>query len=117
MAIKKNTASTSKAVSQDSNLMAILTHILGIFFWFIPALIVYLAAEDKFTKDNAKSALNWQISAIVYGVISTVLIIILIGILFLGLLWLANIIFSIVAAIKASDGKVLEYPAAIKFIK
>lgn len=115
MPIKKRSSRGPK-VSGNGKTMAIIMHILGIFFWFIPALIVYLAADDSFTKENAKNALNWQVSATIYAVISVLLILVIVGIVLLALLGIANMVFSIVAALKASDGEAWKYPLAIKFI-
>ena len=116
MAIRKQVVSNTNNDPSDEKIISAMVHIIGIFVWFIPSLVVYLTAEDKFTKDNARNALNWQISALIYVVISFILIIVLIGLLFLALIFLANLIFCIVAAIKASQGKAWKYPAAINLI-
>ncbi len=102
--------------TQDKTL-AILTHILGLIAWFIPALIIYLISEDKYTKEHAKNALNWQISLVIYLVASFILIILIIGIFTLIAFSILNLVFSIIAAVKASEGISWKYPLAIPFIK
>ncbi|VVB75094.1 Uncharacterised protein [uncultured archaeon] len=106
-----------KSSKSSNNVLAAITHILGIFISFIGALVVYIAVDNKEVKNHAKNALNWQISLIIYSIISIILIIVIIGIVLLVLLGILNVIFCIIAAIKASDGKLWEYPLTIKFLK
>jgi uncharacterized protein len=42
---------------------------------------------------------------------------ILIGFVFLAILWVLNTVFVIIAAIQASDGKFYRYPMTIRFIQ
>ena len=97
--------------------LAIVTHILGWVTGFIGPLIVFLIAKDKFTKDNAKNALNWQFSLIIYLILSAILMIVLIGFLMIFVVVVLNVIFSIIAAVKASEGIVWRYPLSIGFFK
>jgi uncharacterized protein len=96
---------------------AMLTHLGGIFFGFIPSLIVYLVADnDPWLKDNARRALNFQLTLLIAWIISSILIIVLIGILLIKVVWAADVILSIVAAIKAYNGEAYKYPS-IDFIR
>ena len=54
-----------KKNSEDKTLL-ILIHILGIFTYFIGALIIFLTTENKKAKKHARNALNWQLSIIIY---------------------------------------------------
>ncbi len=112
----KRPAGSVKQKSGDTTL-ATLTHLLGFFTGFIGPLIVYFATKDDYTRSNAKTALNWQISLLIYGIVAFVLIFILIGILFVFVLSLINIIFCIMAAVKASNGEIWKYPLSIRFLK
>jgi hypothetical protein len=89
-----------------------LGHILG-------PLVVWLIKrnESGFVDYHGKESLNFQISMTIYSIIAAILIIVLIGWLLLGLLFLLNIILVIMAAIKASEGELYEYPFTIRFIK
>ena len=42
---------------------------------------------------------------------------VLVGFVFLAILWVLNAIFAIIAAIKASDGEFYRYPMTIRFIQ
>jgi hypothetical protein len=65
---------------------------------------------------HGKESLNFQLSMLIYNVIAGILCIILIGIPILILLYLLNIIFVIVASIKASEGQLYRYPITIRFL-
>jgi uncharacterized protein len=102
----------------DEKLWATLVHIGGIFFSFLPALIGYLILKDKgpFVREHTATALNFQITMAIAYVIGYILIFIVIGIFVLIAVWVVNIIFSIMAAVKANQGQPYTYPLAIKFV-
>jgi uncharacterized Tic20 family protein len=97
--------------------------LLGVFLHFpghlLGPLIVWLAKRDDSPEIDAhgKEALNFQISMLLYTVISAVFCLVLIGFVFLAILWVLNAVFVIIAAIKASDGKFYRYPMTIRFIQ
>ena len=66
---------------------------------------------------HGKMVTNWIISAAIYGVVSAVLCIVLIGFLGLLALFIMGIVFPIIGAIKANNGEFYEYPLTIKFLK
>lgn len=47
---------------------------------------------------------------------SSILTIVLIGFVLLGVIWVVNIVFSVIAAIKANKGEWYTYPATIRFV-
>jgi uncharacterized protein len=102
-------------MAKEDKTLGILTHVLGLFTGFIGPLIIFLIADDKKTKDHSKLALNWQFSLLIYMIVSFVLIFVLIGILLIIALGIMNLIFSIMAAVKASNGEKWKYPLAIPF--
>lgn len=105
--------------ASNDNTIAALTHVGGIFFGFIPSLVVWLVYKDKsaFVEDQAKEALNFQITMTIGFVISFFLMIILIGILTFWVLAILNLIFCIIGAVKSSSGEQYRYPFAIRLIK
>ncbi len=102
------------AKKQD-NTLPIITHIIGYFTSFIGPLIILIAAEDKNAKNHARLALNWQLSAMIYIIISIPLMFVLIGFLTLFVVIILDVIFCIMAAVKASEGKLWTYPLSIPF--
>lgn len=103
----------------DEKLWATLTHVGGIFFGFIPALIVYLVLKDRgpFIAAHAKSALNFQLTMLIGYVAGIILSFIIIGIFVIMAVGVVVLIFSIIAAMKANQGEFYTYPLSIKFIK
>ncbi|OOG48348.1 hypothetical protein B0E52_02890 [Rhodanobacter sp. C06] len=110
---------TTEASSDDRNL-AMLTHLSGFVLSVIVPLIVWLMHKDRADKaylvKEAKEALNFQISVLIGYVICGVLAVILIGALLAWLLWLANLILCIVAAVKVSSDGSYRYPFALRLV-
>lgn len=103
--------------ANDKNI-AVLTHLAGIFFSFIPALIVWLLKKDDsaFIGEQSREALNFQITMVIGYMVAGVLSWILIGLLFFPILWLANLVFCLLAAINVSKGENYQYPFALRLI-
>ncbi len=82
-------------------------------------LIVYLAmrGENEYVTANAREALNFHLSLLIYCIASCLLIFIVIGVLLLWAIGLASLILAIVAAIKASEGGVYRYPLTLRLVK
>ncbi len=95
----------------DEKLWATLIHIGGILFNWIPALVGYLVLKDRgpFIRSHTATALNFQITLFIGYVVGWILSIVGIG-------RVLNIVFSIIAAIKANQGQFYTYPVAIKFV-
>lgn len=93
-----------------------LPHVLGIFTGFIGPLITLLISKKEL-KEHSKKALNWQLSNLIYSIISGILTIILVGFVLLFVLMVLNVIFCIIATVKASNSTLWDYPLSIKFFK
>lgn len=106
------------APSADEKNIAVLTHLGGIFFSFVPALIVWLLKKDDsaFIGEQAREALNFQITILIACVVAWVLVFILIGLALLPLIYLANLVLCIVAAVGVSRGESYRYPFALRLI-
>ena len=104
--------------NSDEKNIAVVTHITGIFFSIFPGLIVWLLKKDDspYISDQAREALNIQITLLIAYLVAGILVFILIGFLLIFLIWLANIVFSILAAIAASKGESYRYPLSLRLI-
>lgn len=102
--------------TDDERVLALLSHLLTLFFWLFPPLIIYLLKKDEsaFVRENAKESLNFQITM---AIIAIVLCLTIVGILLLWVLGIVVLIFVIVATVKASDKKIYRYPMTIRLIK
>lgn len=103
----------------DERLWATLTHVGGIFFGFVPSLIVYLVLKDRsqFVAEHAKTALNFQITMAIAYVAGWILSIVLIGLFLVIAVAIVVLVFSIIAAIAANKGELYKYPLTIPLIK
>ena len=107
--------------SQADKTLALLTHLSGIILSFIVPLVIWLTNKDKSDKgwlnDQAKEALNFQITLLIVYVVGTILTVILIGALINLVAWLTCIVLSIMAALKVNEGVAYRYPFALRLIK
>lgn len=113
-------APAGEASSEDRTL-ALLTHLSGIILSFVVPLVLWLVNKDKadkaFLNDQAKEALNFQITIAIAWVVAIVLSAIAIGFLLYPVIWIVNLIFCILAGIKAKEGVAYRYPFALRLIK
>ena len=105
--------------SQDDKTIAILTHLSGIFFGFIVPLIVWLVSKDTkpWLTAESKEALNFQITITIGYIIGAATMPFLIGIFIYPAVWIVCLIFSILAAVKTSQGEQYQYPLTLRLIK
>jgi uncharacterized Tic20 family protein len=73
--------------------------------------------EDPFVDLCGKESLNFQISMTLYMVIAGIFILLFVGLFMVPILMILNIVYTIIAAIKASQGTSYTYPLTIRFIK
>lgn len=106
-------------VSSDDRLLAILCHVLTLFFSFIPPLVIYLLKRDEspFVREHAKESLNFQITLAILYVVSFILIILLVGILMLMALGFVHLVFVIIATVRAAESRTYRYPFSIRLIR
>jgi uncharacterized Tic20 family protein len=102
--------------NDDERVLAILCHVLALFFWIIPPLVIYLVKKDEssFVAEHAKESLNFQIT---WTIISIIMFISVVGIFFLFIPAIVDLVLIIVASIKASDKKLYRYPLTWRIIK
>ena len=111
--------------SKDERTWAMLSHFSALCMFIFPfgnilaPLIIWLIKKEEmsFVEDQAKEVLNFQISMTIYLLISGILCFILIGIPFVIGLGIFNVIITIIAGIKANDGKSYRYPINLRLIK
>jgi uncharacterized Tic20 family protein len=102
--------------TSDERTLAILSHVLTLFFWLIPPLVIYLLKKDEspYVAAHAKESLNFQITI---SLVCIALIITIIGLLLLWVVGIGALILVIVATIKASENKMYRYPLTWRLIK
>lgn len=104
--------------SNDDKNIATITHLGGTVFSFIPGLLVWVLKKDDsaFIADQAKEALNFQITMLIAQFVAGILVWVLVGIILIPIVWLFNIVFCIIAAISSSKGENYRYPFCLRLI-
>ena len=89
------------------------------FAHILAPLVVWLVKKDTsaFVDVEGKEALNAQISVTIYACIAIPLCFVLIGFVILPLLYVANVILVIVAAIAANEGRPYRYPFILRLVR
>jgi uncharacterized protein len=82
-----------------------------------PLLVLLMKGnQSPFIRRHAVESLNFQINALVYIVVFTVLILVVIGLILLPLYGIFYAVFVILGSVKASRGEDFRYPLTIRFI-
>ncbi len=114
-------ALTAAGPSDDDLNMAMLAHLLAIVLGFLGPLVIWLMNKDKsdkdFVNDQAKEALNFQITLLIGYAVSFVLSFIVIGVFLMLILMLVSLVLSILAGLAAKKGEAYRYPFAVRLIK
>ena len=106
------------APAKEERTMALLAHLLGIVIGFVGPLIIWLIKKDEspFIDDQGKEALNFQLTVLIALVVSSALTFVVIGCFLLPLVAVVNVVFCIIAAIRANEGQRYRYPVTIRMI-
>lgn len=105
-------------MTKEQKLLCIIAHLGWIVGLPILApLIVMLLSQDEFIKNQAKEALVFQISIIIFGALFGILSIVLIGIPFLILIGIGALVFPFIAVIRLCDGIDYSYPITGRFVR
>ncbi|HUE71536.1 MAG TPA: DUF4870 domain-containing protein [Pirellulaceae bacterium] len=111
--------------SQEDRTWGLLAHLSGLIaallggMSFLGPLIVWLIKKDQspFVADQAKEALNFQIAVTIALLIAVVSIWACIGFVLLPVVFIASLVYSIMAAMEANKGVYYRYPYTIRLIK
>jgi uncharacterized Tic20 family protein len=98
--------------------------------WILPSLIIFLVFKDRGerTRVESKEALNWQITWIAAWIASQILggifavtplfpLSFLFVLLIPFILYIANLVLSIIGGIRVNSGGSYRYPVALRLIK
>lgn len=84
----------------------------------VPALIMWLIKrkDSPFLDDHGKEAVNFQISLVIYIVLSAILSVILVGFVLMALVYVLGIVGMIMGAVAANRGEYFRYPMCLRLI-
>ena len=82
-------------------------------------LIIWVIKKEEFplVGDQGKEAVNFQITVFLAGLIGALLIFVLIGFLVLFALAVYWLVFTVIAAMHASEGESYRYPYTLRLLK
>ncbi|MBU8878891.1 DUF4870 domain-containing protein [Bacillus sp. FJAT-29790] len=108
-----------KMPSNDERLLAAAIYVSSFFTTFIGPLVIWLLKknESSFVDYHGKEYFNFLISYGVYSIISTILMVILIGFVTIWIVGILAFVFTIIAAVKAYEGKEYEIPFVFRIIR
>lgn len=114
--------STTYEVPAESRKLAMLAH-LSAFVAFVgvpslvgPLVVWLLNREDPFVEQQAKDALNFNISFLIYGIVAAISIILLVGLIAFPAVLITWFALVIVAAVRAANGENYRYPFTMKLV-
>ena len=85
---------------------------------FLGPLIVMLVKgnDSPWIRRQSVESLNFQISVMIYAIVSAILIIALIGLILLPIVGIFWLVFTIIGSVKASNGEDYRYPLSIRMV-
>ncbi len=118
------TGPSSGELSTDEKNMAMLGHLSALSGFIIPfanviaPLVVWQLKKDTmpFAAEQAKEALNFNITMSIIGTVAAFSMLILIGFVLLPIVAIAWLVFTIIAGIAASKGENYRYPFTLRLV-
>ncbi len=116
----------SKVVNKDARMWAMICHLAALAGLVVPVvgciigpLIVWqIKKEDfPFVDEQGKEAVNFQISMLIYGIVAGLLCFVCVGFVLAPAVAIFDLVFLLIAAVKANNGEHYRYPLTIRFIK
>jgi uncharacterized Tic20 family protein len=123
--IRRENPEMAEVTAEDVSQWAILLHLSQLLVYFLPpfglvapfVIWQYKKNEMPEIDEHGKVVANWLLSAMIYLVASTVLCLLVIGVVPLVVVIILSIVYPVIGAVKASHGQVWRYPLTIDFIK
>lgn len=126
MSDPNSTAASGAAPTENERTWGMLAHLSALVGLVIPLignvlgpLVVSIARSDQstFVAAHAKEALNFNISVTLAALLCTVLMLVFVGFLLGSALFIAWLVMTLIAAIKASEGAGYRYPFSLRLVK
>jgi uncharacterized Tic20 family protein len=111
---------------KDARMWAMFCHLAGLGGLIVPIvgcvvgpLIVWQIKKDEFhfVNEQGKEAVNFQISMLIYGIVAGLLCFACVGFILVPAVGIFDLVFLLIAAVKANNGHHYRYPLTIRFIK
>ena len=107
------------AATQDEKTLGIVMHVLCLVgFPILGPLIIWLMKKDQsaYLDVQGRELLNFQISYLIYALVSLFLCLFLIGIPLLFAIGIATLVLTIIGIVRAAEGQVYRFPLTIRLL-
>ena len=82
-----------------------------------PLLVLLLKGnESPYVRRQAVESLNFQVSMLIYAVVSGVLVLVLVGLLLLVLVGVLWVVFTLIGSIRSANGEEYRYPLTLRLV-
>jgi uncharacterized Tic20 family protein len=110
--------------SAEERQWALFVHLSALIGYIIPfgsiigPLIIWQIKKNEmpFIDDQGKEALNFQITMAIAAVVCIVLMFVLIGFLLIWIVGILDLVFIVIAAIEANNGRAYRYPFNLRLV-
>lgn len=111
---------------KNERMLAGLCHLLALcgflavpFANIIAPLVLWLIKKDEcpLVDDQGKESVNFQITMTLAALVSIILVLAVVGFLLLPILLVVDVVFIIIATVKANNGERYRYPFCLRLIK
>jgi uncharacterized protein len=119
-------AGAGSPVTENERTWGMLAHLSALVGVVVPVvgcilgpLVVWLGRRDQsaFVEGQAKEALNFNISVVLASIVCSLLMLVFVGFILIAALYIAWLVMTLIAAIKASEGVAYRYPYTLRLVK
>jgi uncharacterized Tic20 family protein len=118
-AMPETTPNAPTVSDSEAKTWAVLVHVGGIFFFFLPSLVALVLCEGRsaVVSREARAALNFQLTVLIGYLVGFFTLWILVGFVVLLAVVVLNAVFCIMAAVEAARGEKATYLMSIPFVR
>jgi uncharacterized protein len=119
-------AASGTALTENERTWGMLAHlsalvgvVVPLFGCLLGPLVVWIGRRDQssFVEGQAREALNFNISVFLAAIVCSLLMLVFIGFILGAALFIAWLVMTLIAAIKASEGIAYRYPFSLRLVK
>ncbi|MBV9619740.1 MAG: DUF4870 domain-containing protein [Gammaproteobacteria bacterium] len=120
------TATSAPAPTENERTWGMLAHLAALVGLFIPLigivigpLLVWLLRRDDspFVAAHAREALNFNLLVLLAAILCVALMLVFVGFILGSALFIAWLVLTLVAAIRASEGHAYHYPVSLRLLR
>jgi len=121
-----NNSASAVVPTESERTWGMLAHLAALVGLVVPLvgcvvgpLAVYLSRRDEseFVAAHAREALNFNITVVIGAVVCSLLMLVFVGFILGTALFIAWLVLTLIAAIRASEGHLYRYPLSLRFVK